>query len=232
MQHQRQGRGGSASLIRVAGMSLVLVLLLISGIKWMKTLDRSHVAWRPVAPEDRFFLPRTEAAGTVRHTDFFSLGYSGGSQVPVWAACEWDARMGDKHLPSYFDSNYFQMSLPLFSKWQELGSRGEDAARRLGRVYSVSGPVRPGMATHFFVVWLDEGFQKIEAVGLLLGNDLPENGFTPAVVTIDSIESLTGLDLFPDLLTDSLENEVEKNVYTAHWEPEISFNTYFVPGKK
>lgn len=224
MQHSRQGNTGAASLIRVVGLVLVLFLLLFTGVRWLNSLEPPRSGWVPAIPENRFFLPGSDSSVQIRHTPYYSLGYAPERELPLWAACEWDALMGASALPSLFDSNYFHMDDRLLAQWRELGRRGEEAARRLGRVYLVTGPVSSG---RYFCTWLDEGYQAMEGIGFLLADP----NAPPVITTVDSIEALTGLDLFAGLWLDSLENAVEKAVHLPHWELEIRFNPYFAPGK-
>ena len=235
MQHQKQGGRGAASLIRVVGLALVLVLLLLSGLQWVKKLEPVNAVWRPVSPENRYFLPGGDSTHSIAHFPYYSICNYPFRPLPLWAACEWDARMEEEAIPAFFDSNYFRMDSALFARWKDLGSRGKAVARRLGRVYAVAGPVWGQDSTQgpvsFFCAWLDEGYEKIECVGMLLPNPMPANNKVPVILSIDSIESLSGLDLFAGLLLDSLENEVEKTFHIPHWEPEIRFNPYFAPGK-
>lgn len=139
----------------------------------------------------------------------------------VWAAWELDAQAGIDYQKTFFDSLTFALAP---QAWNALGLSGQDLVKRLGHVYFTAGPAASGQ---IFCAWLDNG-QKIEAAGILLGDSLR----SPLVVSIDSIETLTGLDLFAELWVDSLEAEVEKAVHIPHWEPEIRFNPYFVPENK
>ena len=232
MQHRRGGKSGAASLLKVFALFLVLFLLLFLGIYWIKTMPLHPAAWKPADPEHRFFLPGRGSIVNVVQTPYFSLGYSPEQQIAIWAVCEWDARM-EPGLPTFYDSNYFQLDTAMMPVWKEWGRKGQDAARRLGRLFVVAGPLGifsdslPSSAG-YFLVWLDEGYEKLEALGLIFPKSLP---YQPVPVSVDSVETLTGLDLFAEYWLDSLENQVEKTVNIAHWAPEIQRNLYFVPEK-
>lgn len=232
MQHRRGGKTGAASLLKVFALFLVLFLLLFLGIYWIKTMPLKPVAWMPAPADQRFFLPAHDSTVKVVHNLYYSLGYSSGDPIPIWAACEWDARM-EAGMPTFFDSNYFHLDSALTSVWREWGRKGEEAALRLGRLFVLAGPMdlpadSAAVNPAFFLVWLDEGYEKLEALGLLFPQDPP---FQPVVVPVDSVESLSGLDLFSDYWLDSLENQVEKTVNISHWAPEVPRNLYFVPEK-
>ena len=223
MQHRRGGNTGAATLLKVFGLFLVLFLLLFLGIYWIKTMPLQPPAWKPADAAHRFFLPGVDSTVNVVHGPYFSMAYAAYNSRPIWAACEWDARM-EGSIPTFYDSNYFQLHTQLAPVWEEWGSKGKRTAQRLGRLFVVAGPAPKG----YFLVWLDEGFEKLEGLGLLFPDSLP---FQPVPLSIDSLENLTNLDFFAGYWLDSLENEVEKGVNPVHWEPEVPQNLYFVPGK-
>ena len=220
MQHRRGGKAGAGALIKVFGLFLVLFLLLFGGIYWFNN-QPGPAAWQPAGPGERFFLPAIDSAWRVEHTPAYSLAFAPGREEPLWLACEWDARMEEKAPASFFATAYFQLEAPLEAAWQEWGRRGQTAARRLGRLFVIGGPMPSG---DLFLVWLDEGTVELQAVGLILPRTAPQQAFS---VPVDSVEARTGLDFFADYWLDSLENVVERSVNPGHWVPEIPVNLYF-----
>ncbi|MBK7407648.1 MAG: hypothetical protein IPJ40_05935 [Saprospirales bacterium] len=186
MQHRKGGNTGAASLLKVFGLFLVLFLLLFLGIYWIKSMPLKPPLWKPADTAHRFFLPEADSTVKVVHGPFFSMGYAANNPRPIWAACEWDARM-EGTIPTFYDSNYFQLDVRMAPAWKEWGSKGQETARRLGKLFVVAGPAPGG----YFLVWLDEGFEKLEAIGLLFPDSLP---FQPVAVSLDSLENLSGLD--------------------------------------
>lgn len=208
MDHKRGGKAGAATTLKVISLLMVLLLLVALGIYWTKTLPPIPGAWAPAEPEQRYFLPASGNATKVVHFPFYSVALDSAGAA-IWAACEYDARM--KEAVTIPDSLFPNMPAGDLQLWRDWQKRGQDAARRLGRVFVVTGPLSMGGTQ--FVAWLDEGFQKLEGVGVLLPQQVP--------VSIDSVEALTGLDLFAAYWLDSLENAVEKNTNMPHWRPEI-----------
>lgn len=208
MDHKRGRKAGASTTLKVISLIMILLLLVALGIYWTKTLTPAPGPWAPAEPEQRFFLPAKGNGHKLVHLPFYSIALDSAGAA-VWAACEYDARMKETFtIPDSLFPSLSPGDLQLWRTWQK---RGQDAAMRLGRVFVITGPLPMGGKQ--FEVWLDEGFQKLEGVGVLL----PQQ----AVVSIDSVETLTGLDLFAAYWLDSLENEVEKNVNLPHWRPEI-----------
>lgn len=219
-QHSRQGRS-PAGIFLIFGGAAALLLLLVFGKSLIYDSLLLVKEWSPAPPENRFFLPGADPRYQVNHYTYYSTGIDPQNRSTIWAAWELDALAGIDYQKTFFDSLSFALGP---QAWKALGKSGQDLVERMGHVYFTAGPAAPGQ---IFCAWLDNG-QKIEAAGLLLRDSLQ----SPFVVSIDSIESLTGLDLFADLWVDSLEGEVEKAVHIPHWEPEIRFNPYFVPENK
>ena len=228
MQHRRSGKMGASGLLKVFGLFLVLFLLLFLGMYWMKTMPFRPAAWSPADPAQRFFLPEQKSGVEVRHHPNYSLAFLAADSSICWAACEWDARM-DTGLTSFFDTNYFQMDTLMYQTWKEWGQKGQSAAQRLGKIFVVAGKI-PELDSlpsqeKYYMAWLDEGYAKLEAVGLIFCDSRLRS------VPVDSVESLIEIDLFPEYWLDSLENLVEKELNAEHWAPEIPQNLYFVPEK-
>ncbi|MBK7336303.1 MAG: hypothetical protein IPJ00_09085 [Saprospirales bacterium] len=219
-QHSRQGRS-PAGIFLIFGGALALLLLLVFGKSLFYDSLFLGKQWSPASPENRFFLPGADPRHQVIHYPYYSVGMDSPGRTTVWAAWELDALADTDYQKTFFDSLTFSLAP---QAWKALGKSGQDLVGRLGHVYFTAGPAASGQ---IFCALLDNG-QKIEAAGILLGDSLQ----SPIVLSIDSIETLTGLDLFAELWVDSLEAEVEKAVHIAHWEPEIRFNPYFVPENK
>lgn len=208
MDHRRGGNTGATTTLKVISLLMVLLLLVALGIYWTKALTPKPGAWTPAVPEQRFFLPAAGSNQKIVHFPTYSIAVDSAGTA-IWAACEYDARMKEAFT---IPDSLFPALLPADARlWQAWQKKGQDAAMRLGRVFVITGPLPA--AGNRFVVWLDEGFQQLEGTGVLL----PQQ----AVVSIDSVEALTGLDLFAAYWLDSLENEVEKSLNLPHWRPEI-----------
>ncbi len=114
--------------------------------------------------------------------------------------------------------------------WNTLEDKVRYYAKQNKQVYVVTGPIledglpvvgsnRISIPRYFYKALLDYTKPSIKAIAYIIKNqhsDLPLSHF---VVSIDSLEKLSGIDFFP-LLPDEDENKLEKeNCYTC-WETE------------
>lgn len=208
-QHKRGGRSGAVTLLRAISLLMVLLLLIALGIYWAGVLPAPSGGWMPAAPEKRFFLPEAKAPLRLVHFPKFSAALDS-TGAAVWAACEYDARMTDDWI--FPDSLFPRMSDQDLPRWRDWLQASRQAALRLGRLFVVAGPF-PNAGEGHYLVWLDEGLQLLEGVGVIFPQGVP--------VSIDSVEALTDIDFFADYWLDSLEAEVEKSLNLGHWSPEI-----------
>jgi len=110
--------------------------------------------------------------------------------------------------------------------WNDLEQKIRSLARRYGRVFVVCGPIvgenihgtigdsKVTVPDAFFkaiLVPVDNGY---EAVAFIMYNDSRRQPYRDCAVSVDHVESVTGMDLFP-LLPDRIESEVEANASTS-----------------
>jgi len=116
---------------------------------------------------------------------------------------------------------------PSFNRgiWKKLESKVQDWALKYRELYVVTGPVFrdiiekigpnqvsvPGL---YYKVVLD--LERGKGIGFLLKNESSSEPLSSFVVSIDSVESVTGLDFFHEL-EDGLEREIEGDVTSALW---------------
>ena len=70
---------------------------------------------------------------------------------------------------------------------------------------------------YFYKVILDYKSPEIKAIGFLLPNKKGNQPLTSYVVSIDSIEALTGIDFFADI-PDQIEKRIEKKSHISEWK--------------
>ncbi len=73
---------------------------------------------------------------------------------------------------------------------------------------------------YFFKIFLDNTGDEKKAIAFIMPNDKCPSPLVAYATTIDSIESLTGLDFFPNL-DDDLEQELESNYHWHLWDKPI-----------
>ena len=94
-----------------------------------------------------------------------------------------------------------------------------------GMLYQTSGPwwkqntgaVRPDRPDGYFRVAVDLNGPDFRGIGFLLENEGPIESLGNRVVSIDSIENLTGIDFFAELMLDSLEALIEGEYCPEDW---------------
>ena len=179
------------------------------------------------------FLPDPQVpTGTAVTADYWNSGYDRGHMVPS-ADMRWnqDALQG-----TYYYSNISPQVPELNRKtWAEL----EDQVRRYvnyskRRVFVVTGPVlRDGLPTLqkadrqnevsipelFWKVIADLDGDEPKAIGFVMRNTSLDHPPMSYAVPVDSVERLTGLDLF-HALDDEMEDRVEAMRRPADWYAE------------
>lgn len=110
--------------------------------------------------------------------------------------------------------------------WRELEEQCRVWAKSLGDLYIACGPVVKSGVKHKRVgknkVTVPDGFFKVillmgehpQAVGFLYPNDDCDAPLSAYAVTVDSVESVTGIDFFPRL-DDEVERRIEAVVSTT-----------------
>ncbi len=185
------------------------------------TRERLNENW---AERPNTFRPdpdvRTESA-TPR--DYTSSGYDKGHLCPA-ADMAFDADAIDE---TFLMSN-ISPQVPAFNMgiWRELEELTRDWARRFDRLYVVTGPVlsqpvldqigfnKVSVPTAFYKVLLAP--EQHRAIAFILPNERSEKLVTEFACSIDQVESVTGIDFFPNLLK-GLDEELEGSLDKDAW---------------
>lgn len=172
----------------------------------------------PLVPEEN----RVEAA------DYKDCGYDRGHMCPA-GDMKWSSRAISE---CFYMSNICPQSPTLNRQWWEhLESACRRWARQEGSVYICCGPifkrerkkkfvgntVRVRVPNSFFkvVLSLKEGEEK--AIGFIYSNRDSRQPMEEAVVTVDSVERLTGLDFFCRL-NPEVQDALESNANLRGWK--------------
>ena len=95
----------------------------------------------------------------------------------------------------------------------------------LGSSSSSIGYSRVGVPDYYYKVILDYNEPEIKAIALVLPNQKGTQQLSSYVTSIDYIESITGIDFFPEL-PDDLEKKLESKSYANQWSwKSISFSS-------
>lgn len=111
--------------------------------------------------------------------------------------------------------------------WEELESRCRGWANHYGEIFIAAGPIfynknyktignnKVGVPDAFFKVILRVN-KNSQALGFIYPNDGTHHKMDFYVVTVDDVESLTGIDFFYNL-SDEIENKVESSSNLSLW---------------
>ena len=168
------------------------------------------------------FQPDPDVIGAKVVTyDYSGSGYDRGHMAPA-GDMKWNRKAMQE---SFYMSNICPQNHNLNTEdWNDLEMKSREWARRYGKVYIVCGPIYNGKRTEyigshrvkvpdaFFKVILINETDKQCALGFLFENESGERPLKEYLVSVDSIEKITGLD-FSSALPDDIENTVEAEVH-------------------
>lgn len=156
--------------------------------------------------------------------DYKGSGYDRGHLAPA-ADFTWDSRALDE---TFYMSN-MSPQVPGFNRgiWRQLEEQVRKWAKKNGTVYVVTGPIfekRPkkigkndvAIPSQYYKVILELEGPDVKGIGFVLDNEKSTERLSEYALSIDDVESLTGLDFFP-LLPDNLESEIECCARFSDW---------------
>lgn len=197
--------------------------------RWVAHIAAQDLVSGNLARIDSFLPDPKVRTGTAVTADYWNSGYDRGHLVPS-ADMRWNA---EALQATYYYSN-ISPQLPELNRgtWAEL----EDWVRRYvnfsgHRVFVITGPVlRDGLPTlqkadrrnevsipeYFWKVIADLDGDRPKAIGFVMRNAVNEYPPISYAVTVDSVETLTGLDLF-HALDDATEARIEAMREPKDW---------------
>jgi endonuclease G len=154
--------------------------------------------------------------------DYKGSGYDRGHLAPAGSMTQSRQSMSE----SFFMSNMSPQD-PSFNRgiWQQLESGVRNWVSEKGHLYVVTGPVFKDNIGRIGVnqVTVPGYYYKIvyspsdqQMIAFLLPNKKGENALDYYVVSVDSIEALTGIDFFSQM-DDTLEDQLEAGVSLSAW---------------
>lgn len=171
------------------------------------------------------FIPDPFVKGaTAIDADYRNSGYDRGHMAPA-ADMRWCAS-------SMIESFYFSNICPQHPKlnrkrWKELEDKVRDWARTDSAIIVICGPIvnenpecigssKVVVPHSFFKVVLSPHIASPKAIGFIFDNAHCTAPLRSHIVTVDSVEAVTGLDFFSPL-PDHIEDILEAYVDTLHW---------------
>lgn len=175
---------------------------------------------------ERLFLPDPKVrTGSAVFADYTRSGFDRGHLAPAA-----DFRNAPEQMKETFYMSNISPQNRDFNAgiWNDLEKLIRSWARRYEKIYVVTGPVlKPGLPAigrinkvavpeQFYKVVLSVNTTHVKGIAFLLNNEPATGPLSQFVVSIDSVEKLTGLDFFP-LLPDTLETRLEAETTGADW---------------
>ena len=185
--------------------------------------------------EDSFKEDKAVRTGSAELSDYRGSGYDRGHMAPA-ADFKWsEEAMSD----TFYLSNMAPQE-PSFNRgiWADLEAVVRTMAYDNGSVYVVTGPVltdgpyetigrnEVSVPKRFYKVVLDYTEPEIKAIGFVLTNEGSDRSLQSFAMSVDDVESITGLDFYPRLPDDE-EKRIEAEYDTSLW----SFNTFVPTGE-
>lgn len=175
---------------------------------------------------DRFFNPDPKVrTGSAMFSDYTHSGYDRGHLAPAADFKHSYEQMRETFYMSNISPQDREFNAGI---WNDLEKLVRAWANKYEKVYVVTGPVlKPGLKTigrlnkvavpeQFYKVVLYAEPPYIKGIAFLLGNEPSTMALSKAVVSIDSVENLTGIDFFP-LLPDDIEDRIEMKSNPGEW---------------
>ncbi len=173
---------------------------------------------------DNFREDPNVTTGSATLADYRGSGFDRGHLAPAG-----DFKFSKLAMSETFFMTNMSPQRPGFNRgvWNKLEALVRKWATQEEQLYIVTGGVlhdslptighnQVSVPQYFYKVVLDYTLPNIKAIAFLIENkssDLPLYNF---VVTIDSLESLTGVDFFPSL-EDHLETQLESTIFISEW---------------
>jgi|GEM_PF-256274 len=190
------------------------------------------VVYGLTAEETRGAVKRTDdfrpdpdiVTGSPAPEDYRGSGFDKGHLAPA-GDFQWSSRAMSE---TFFMSN-MSPQRPGFNRgiWKKLEERVRIWAQENDTLYIATGPVfsdgmqvigvnRIAVPGLYYKVLLDITEPELKAIGFVLPNESSSLPLQAFAVTVDSVESLTGIDFYPQL-PDELENWLESHIDIRLW---------------
>ena len=176
---------------------------------------------------DKFIEDPEISTGSATNTDYSRSGYDRGHLAPA-ADMAWS---NESMKASFYFSN-MSPQVPAFNRgiWKRTEELARNWAIKYDTLYIVTGPVlKSGLATigpdrvsvpvYYYKIVFDckiKNLKAAKAIAFLIPNKGSDEHLQQFVVSIDSIEHLTGINFYPQL-PDSMEKPIESNIKIDAW---------------
>ncbi len=188
-------------------------------------LDREQVTPPWVKRKDWYAEDPAIPTGSATWADYRGSGFDRGHLIPAADRAFSREAMDETFLMSNISPQRHGFNAGI---WRELEELVREWVKRDGRLYVVSGPLFGEDPTRigknavavpeaFFKVLLDLGEPEVKGIGFIIPNAVSYEPVSTYAVSIDAVEAASDLDLFPDLMTDTFEAEMESRYDPGLW---------------
>jgi endonuclease G len=176
-----------------------------------------------VERNDRFKFDNSVSTGSAKQTSYSGFNVDRGHLAPAADMCFSYTAMQK----SFYMSN-MSPQLPSFNRgvWKRLEKLVRSYATEYKKVYVVTGAVlnqefqtvndNVSIPLYYYKIILRGEGENTKMIAFLLKNEKSQEPLSKFVVNTDFVESLTGIDFFPQL-EDDLEDRLESKIDSVNW---------------
>ena len=181
----------------------------------------------PKVPRTNWFEPDPKVTTlSAVHADYIRSGYDRGHLVPAADMAFSEDAMKETFFMSNISPQVRQFNHGI---WRELEEQVRDWAFKSGQVVVVSGPVltkdikgkigKNGVSVpaFFYKIVLDVSSNERNAIAFIIPNAMSDRPLQDYAVSIDSVESKTGIDFFAYLYDQETQNKIESGFDIGKW---------------
>ncbi|MBO3697031.1 DNA/RNA non-specific endonuclease [Roseivirga sp. E12] len=174
--------------------------------------------------KDNFRRDPRVRTGSAELSDYKGTGYDRGHLAPAA-----DFSYDEFALSQTFYMSNMSPQVASFNRgiWKKLEDQVREWTMEESELYIVTGPIlnkefttigsnEVSIPEYYYKIVLDIHKPEIKAIAFLLKNEKSGDALEAFVVSIDQIESLSGLDFFPSM-PDDLEDALEGNIEKGSW---------------
>ncbi len=178
-----------------------------------------------VKRKDSFRPDPSVSTGSATLSDYRSSGYDRGHLAPAA-----DMKLNSTYMSESFFMSNMSPQTPSFNRgiWKNLEESVRKMAVLSGSVYVVTGPIfskprgqigvsQVTIPSSYYKVILDFRESDLKAIGFILPNAASSMPLSSFALSVDDVESKTGLDFFSKL-PDDIENQLESQYDYAAWK--------------
>jgi endonuclease G, mitochondrial len=175
--------------------------------------------------KDNFRQDPSVSTGSAKLSDYRGSGYDRGHLAPAA-----DMKLNSTYMSESFFMSNMSPQNPSFNRgiWKNLEETVRKMAVLSGAVYVVTGPIfsaskgqlggsKVTIPSSYYKVILDFREPGLKAIGFILPNTASSNPLSSFALSVDDVESRTGLDFFAGL-PDDIENQLESEYDYSGWK--------------